>query len=95
MYTQALKYLNEEMMANIAMIEAIHRDNAEILSAERGAVLLREKNSGAYMLYAKEFEPGEVLLRLLLERENLRELSVTRADLCRRAEELLGPPAGL
>ena len=90
MYTQALKYLNEEMMANIAMIEAIHRDNAEILSAERGAVLLREKNSGAYMLYAKEFEPGEVLLRLLLERENLRELSVTRADLCRRAEELLG-----
>ena len=66
MYTQALKYLNEEMMANIAMIEAIHRDNAEILSAERGAVLLREKNSGAYMLYAKEFEPGEVLLRLLL-----------------------------
>ena len=90
MYTQALKYLNEEMMANIAMIEAIHRDNAEILSAERGAVLLREKNSGAYMLYAKEFEPGEVLLRLLLEREDLRELSVTRADLCRRAEELLG-----
>lgn len=90
MYTQALKYLNEGMMANIAMIEAIHRDNAEILSAERGAVLLREKNSGAYMLYAKEFEPGEVLLRLLLEREDLRELSVTRADLCRRAEELLG-----
>lgn len=90
MYTQALKYLNEEMMANIAMIEAIHRDNAEILSAERGAVLLREKNSSAYMLYAKEFEPGEVLLRLLLEREDLRELSVTRADLCRRAEELLG-----
>ena len=90
MYTQALKYLNEEMMANIAMIEAIHRYNAEILSAERGAVLLREKNSGAYMLYAKEFEPGEVLLRLLLEREDLRELSVTRADLCRRAEELLG-----
>lgn len=45
MYTQALKYLNEEMMANIAMIEAIHRDNAEILSAERGAVLLREQNS--------------------------------------------------
>ena len=90
MYTQALKYLNEEMMANIAMIEAIHRDNAEILSAERGAVLLREKNSGAYMLYAKEFEPGEALLRLLLEREDLRELSVTRADLCRRAEELLG-----
>lgn len=90
MHTQALKYLNEEMMLNIAMIEAIRRGNAEILSAERGAVLLREKNSGAYMLYSKEYEPGAALLEQLRNREDLRELSVTRADLCRRAEELLG-----
>ena len=90
MHTQALKYLNEEMMLNIAMIEAIRRGNAEILSAQRGAVLLREKNSGAYMLYSKEFEPGAALLGQLRDREDLREMSVTRADLCRRAEELLG-----
>ena len=50
MHTQALKYLNEERMLNIAMSEAVRRGNAEILSAERGAVLLREKNSGVYML---------------------------------------------
>lgn len=58
--------------------------------AERGAVLLREKNSGVYMLYARDYAPGEALLNLLLERDDVRELSVTRADLCRKAEELLG-----
>ena len=68
MHTQALKYLNEERMLNIAMSEAVRRSNAEILSAERGAVLLREKNSGVYMLYAREYAPGEALLNLLLER---------------------------
>ena len=90
MHTQALKYLNEERMLNIAMSEAVRRGNAEILSAERGAVLLREKNSGVYMLYARDYAPGEALLNLLLERDDVRELSVTRADLCRKAEELLG-----
>ena len=57
MHTQALKYLNEERMLNIAMSEAVRRGNAEILSAERGAVLLREKNSGVYMLYARDYAP--------------------------------------
>lgn len=95
MYTQALKYLNEEMMANIAMIEAIHRDNAEILSAERGAVLLREKNSGAYMLYAKEFEPGEVLLRLLLEREDLPGAERDPGRPLPQSGRTAGSPAGL
>lgn len=90
MHTQALKYLNEERMLNIAMSEAVRRGNAEILSAERGAVLLREKNSGVYMLYARDYAPGEALLNLLLERDDVRELSVTRTDLCRKAEELLG-----
>ena len=95
MYTQALKYLNEEMMANIAMIEAIHRDNAEILSAERGAVLLREKNSGAYMLYAKEFEPGEVLLRLLLERERSPGAERDPGRSLPQGGRTAGSPAGL
>ena len=81
MHTQALKYLNEERMLNIAMSEAVRRGNAEILSAERGAVLLREKNSGVYMLYARDYALGEALLNLLLERDDVRELSVTRADL--------------
>lgn len=84
MHTQALKYLNEERMLNIAMSEAVRRGNAEILSAERGAVLLREKNSGVYMLYARDYAPGEALLNLLLERDDVRELSVTRADLAAR-----------
>ena len=42
------------------------------------------------MLYARDYAPGEALLNLLLERDDVRELSVTRADLCRKAEELLG-----
>lgn len=63
-------------------------------SAERGAVLLREKNSGVYMLYARDYAPGEALLNLLLERDDVRELSVTRADLCLQGGGTAGTPAG-
>lgn len=90
MQNQAIKYLSEERMLNICMIEAIRRGNAEILSAERGAVLLQEKNSRVYMLYARDYTPGAALLEQLAGREDLRELSVTRADLSRKAQELLG-----
>ena len=90
MQNQAIKYLSEERMLNICMIEAIRRGNARILSAERGAVLLQETNSRVYMLYAREYAAGEALLEQLLNQDDVRELSVTRADLSRKAQELLG-----
>ena len=89
MQHRAMDILEQARLQNIGMIEAIRRDSAEILTVEGDAVLLRDKRSGAYMLYAAGYEPGRLLLKQLAVRNDVRELTVNRADLCRLAERLL------
>ncbi|QHI73541.1 GNAT family N-acetyltransferase [Aminipila terrae] len=48
--SQALQYLEQELLLNMGMIEPIHRDTADILYAQKDGVLLFEKKSGAYMI---------------------------------------------
>ena len=89
LYTEAMKYLNEERLQNLCMVEAIRLGHAEVLHTARQAVLLRETRSGAYMLYARDYADGRPLIEALAGQQ-VEALTVNRADLCRAAEEMLG-----
>ena len=89
LYTEAMKYLNEERLQNLCMVEAIRLGHAEVLHTARQAVLLRETRSGAYMLYARNYADGRPLIEALAGQQ-VEALTVNQADLCRAAEEMLG-----
>lgn len=52
MKQKALDYLSRDALSHIEMVEVIRRGKAEIFCADENGVLLREKNSGAWMLSA-------------------------------------------
>lgn len=62
MKDKAIKYLKENSLLHMGMIEAIHRDSADILYAEIDGVLIKEQKSNAYMISVKNFEKGQELL---------------------------------
>jgi len=55
-------YLLENKLHHMDMLEALRRGNAEILYFEEDGVLLKEKNSGAYLFTTKDRESGEKIL---------------------------------
>lgn len=62
-----IKYLMENQLLHIGMIEVINRNSAEIFYSEDDGVLLKEKISGAYMLSVESFDKGKSLIDELNE----------------------------
>jgi len=62
-----IKYLMENRLLHIGMLEVINRNSAEILYSEDDGVLLKEKISGAYMLSVESFYKGKSLIDELNE----------------------------
>lgn len=62
-----IKYLMENQLLHIGMIEVINRNSAEILYSEDHGALLKEKISGAYMLSVESLDKGKSLIDALNE----------------------------
>lgn len=62
-----IKYLMENQLLHIGMLEAINRNSAAVLYSEDHGVLLKEKISGAYMLSVGSFDKGKSLIDELNE----------------------------
>ena len=58
----ALSYLNRDPLLHTGMIEALRRDQAELLYVGKDGVLLNEKRSGAYMLSVSDADAGSRLI---------------------------------
>ncbi len=65
MKSRALEYLNKDPLLYMGMIEPINRNTANILYASADGVLLKEQNSGAYMLAVENYEKGVELINSL------------------------------
>ena len=50
MKNTALKYLDKNKLLYMGIIEPIRKNTADILYAGEDGVLIKEKNSGAYMI---------------------------------------------
>ncbi|MBQ6888502.1 MAG: tRNA (guanosine(37)-N1)-methyltransferase TrmD [Lachnospiraceae bacterium] len=61
------KYLLNNKLHHMDMIELLRRGNAEILYFEKDGVLLKDKNSGAYMLTVTDRENGERIISYIKE----------------------------
>jgi len=59
---RAFSYLNHDPLLHTGMIEALRRNQAELLYAEKDGVLLKEKRSGAYMLSVSDADAGSRLI---------------------------------
>lgn len=64
---KAIKYLIENPLLHMGMIEAIRRCTAEILYAESDGVFIREKKSNAYMISVDDFTKGKELINSIEE----------------------------
>lgn len=62
---RALAYLDRDPLLHMGMIEALRRDQAELLYAREDGVLFLEKKSGAYMLSASSENAGNRLIDTL------------------------------
>ena len=63
MKQKALDYLSRDALSHIEMVEVIRRGKAEIFCADENGVLLREKNSGAWMLSADNEAAAENMIQ--------------------------------
>ena len=64
---QCEKYLLRNKLLHMDMVELLRRGNAELLYFEKDGVLLRDKNSGVYMLTVTDAENGERILSYIKE----------------------------
>lgn len=64
-------YLMQNKLHHMDMIETLKRGNAELLYFENDGVLLKEKNSGVYMLTVTDKENGERILSYMKEMPEL------------------------
>ena len=62
MIETALAFLSRDTLSHIEMIEVIRRANAQIFYAENDGVLLREKNSGTWMMTAQNKAAAEKMI---------------------------------
>jgi GNAT superfamily N-acetyltransferase len=62
MKDRAIAYLVENPLLHMGIIQAIHRDTADILYAGTDGVLIKEQKSNAYMISVKNFEKGQELI---------------------------------
>ena len=65
MKDKALKYLNNNKLLYMDMIEPIRRNSADILYAGNDGVLIRERNSNAYMISMDNLFKGKELVNRL------------------------------
>lgn len=61
---RALSYLEQDRLSQIDMIECIRRGQADVLHVSSWGVLLREKNTGIYLISAADQDGAERLLSL-------------------------------
>ncbi len=62
MKDKAILYLVENSLLHMGIIEAVHRNTADILYAGTDGVLIKEQKSNAYMISVKNFEKGQELI---------------------------------
>jgi GNAT superfamily N-acetyltransferase len=67
MKSRAIEYLNKDTLLYMGMIEPINRNTAKVLYASTDGVLLKEQDSGAYMLAVENYEKGVQLIDSLTE----------------------------
>ncbi|MGN0143883.1 MAG: GNAT family N-acetyltransferase [Clostridium sp.] len=65
MKNTALKYLDKNKLLYMGIIEPIRKNTADILYAGEDGVLIKEKNSGAYMIAVDNLLKGQKLLENL------------------------------
>ena len=68
---QCEKYLLHNKLHHMDMIELLRRGSAQIIYFEKDGVLLKDKNSGAYMLTVTDRENGERILSCIKEEPKL------------------------
>jgi len=73
-------YLLENKLHHMDMIEALRRGNGELLYFEEDGVLLKEKNSGAYLFTTKDRESGEKILIKAFSKEAEVKLFVSHQE---------------
>jgi GNAT superfamily N-acetyltransferase len=64
---KAIKYLKENPLLHMGMVDAIRRDTADILYADIDGVLIKEQKSNAYMISVENFEKGQELINSILK----------------------------
>jgi GNAT superfamily N-acetyltransferase len=62
---KALKYLEDDRLLHMGMIEPIRKKRASILYADSDGVLIQDQGSGSYMLSAVDESAGRKLLSLI------------------------------